>query len=413
MKKIETRRFLAATCGVLALLVAARANAETKAPTSAAIVLPGVLQAEAYDAGGEGAARLHAIPSGGQAVELREGDWLRYTTTVRQSGLYSLLFSVAHGIGSDPLFHLECDGKDVTGVMNAPFTGGLDRWVTLLRPMVSLEAGRHVFTIRQTGGTPFFLDAVSFEPGGPVMPGPAPDPAKWQLVWSDEFDKDGAPDALKWGYDIGGHGWGNKELQYYTDRPENARVEKGRLIIEARKEDFQESHYTSARLVTRGKGDFTYGRVEVSAKLPVGQGNWPAIWLLGSSLPSVGWPACGEIDIMEHLGRNPGWIHASTHSKKYYFKNGNQLTSITYVPAPHEGFHVYAAEWFPDHIDFFADDNKYLTVANEKSGKDSWPFDDPEYLILNVALGGWGGDVVDADLPARMEVDYVRIYKQK
>ena len=124
-------------------------------------------------------------------------------------------------------------------------------------------------------------------------------------------------------------------------------MEKGRLIIEAKKEDFQESHYTSARLVTRGKGDFTYGRVEVSAKLPVGQGNWPAIWLLGSSLPSVGWPACGEIDIMEHLGRNPGWIHASTHSKKYYFKNGNQLTSITYVPEPHEGFHVYAVESVP------------------------------------------------------------------
>ncbi len=279
--------------------------------------------------------------------------------------------------------------------------------------MVSLEAGTSVFTLKQTGGTPFFLDSIAFEPGGPVSRDAALDLAKWQLVWSDEFDKDGAPDPLKWGYDIGGHGWGNKELQYYTDRLANARVEKGRLIIEARKEDFEGNHYTSARLVTRGKHDFTYGRIEVSAKLPVGLGTWPAIWLLGSSLPSVGWPACGEIDIMEHLGRNPGWIHASTHSKKHYFKSGNQLTSITYVPEPDRDFHLYAAEWFPDHIDFFVDQNKYLTVTNDRSGRDAWPFDDPEYLILNVALGGWGGEVVDADLPAHMDVDFVRIYERR
>lgn len=409
----ETRRLVAATCSLLALLLAHGAFAEALRPAKLANTVPAVLQAESHDEAGPSAARLHAIPSGGQAVELREGDWLRYTATVSQTGLYTLVFRVAHDVGSDPLFLLERNGEDITGVMNAPYTGGLTHWVTIERPMVSLQAGTSVFTLRQTGGTPFFLDSIAFEPGGPVSAGPAPDLAKWQLVWSDEFDKDGAPDALKWGYDIGGHGWGNKELQYYTDRLENARVEKGRLTIEARKEDFEANHYTSARLVTRGKHDFTYGRIEVSAKLPVGRGNWPAIWLLGSSLPSVGWPACGEIDIMEHLGRNPGWIHASTHSKKYFFKNGNQLTSITYVPEPHRDFHLYAAEWFPDHIDFFVDQNKYLTVTNERSGRDAWPFDDPEYLILNVALGGWGGDVVDADLPARMDVDFVRIYERR
>ncbi len=406
------KRWLGGMSGLFVLLLAQLALAEAKRPASPH-ALPGILQAEAYDEAGGSALRLHAVPGGGQAVELHEGDWLEFHTSLGTSGLYTLVFTVAHDVGADPLFDLECDGKDVTGIMNAPYTGGLGRFVTVERPMVSLQAGAHVFTLKQTGGTPFYLDAISVAPGGPVVPGPAPDAAKWRLVWSDEFDKDGAPDPAKWSYDIGGHGWGNKELQYYTDRQENARVEKGHLVIEARKEDFQENHYTSARLVTRGKREFTYGRFEVSAKLPAGQGNWPAIWLLGSSLSTGGWPACGEIDIMEHLGRNPGWVHASVHSNKYYFKNGNQLTSLTYVPEPDKAYHLYAVEWFPDHLDFFADNNKYLTVTNDGTGHDAWPFDDPEYLILNVALGGWGGTVVDADLPARMEVDYVRIYQRK
>jgi beta-glucanase (GH16 family) len=422
MATLGTRRLVSGICGLLLALGAHGALAQAPlAPVHDAATprpLPGVLEAAAYDEAGPGTARRPAVspegrPNPGQVVELQLGGWLKYTATVKASGLYTLTFRVAHAIGTDPLFRLECDGKDVTGEMNAPYTGGPGHWVTVSRPLVSLAEGAHVFTLKQTGGTPFFLDTITFTARGPVPPGPPPDLTRWQLVWSDEFDKDGAPDPAKWGYDLGGHGWGNKELQYYTDRRENARVERGRLIIEARKEDFKENHYTSARLVTRGKRDFTYGRVEVSARLPKGAGNWPAIWLLGSDQRSLGWPACGEIDIMEHLGRNPGWVHASVHSSKYYFKNGNQLTSLTYVSEPDQAFHVYAAEWFPDRIDFFVDDNKYLTVANEKSGRDAWPFDEPEYLILNVALGGWGGAVVDSDLPARMEVDYVRVYERK
>jgi len=188
------------------------------------------------------------------------------------------------------------------------------------------------------------------------------------------------------------------------------RVEGGRLIIEARREDFKENHYTSARLVTRGKKPIKYGRLEVSAKLPAGEGTWPAIWLLGDN--GKDWPGCGELDIMEHLGRNPGWIHGSAHSLKYFFKNGNQKTSITYVPHPEAAFHEYAIEWAPDHIDMFVDNNKYLTVTNDGSGWEAWPFGDPEYLILNIALGGWGGKVNDSQLPARMEVKYVRYYEQ-
>jgi len=412
MASLEMRRLLVGLAGLLTLLARPGFPAEANSPAKTRIVLPGVLKAEAYEASSD-TAKLHALPSGERVAELREGDWLRYAAAVSSSGLYTFAFRVAHDIGTDPLFLLECDGKDVTGVMNAPYTGGPARWVSVERPMVSLAAGPHVFTVRQTGGTPFSLAAITVTAGGAVKPGPAPDLARWQLVWSDEFDQDGRPNGAKWSYDIGGHGWGNQELQYYTDRLENARVEKGHLIVEARKEEFQENHYTSARLVTRGKADFTYGRFEVSAKLPTGHGNWPAIWMLGSSVASRPWPACGEIDIMEHLGRNPGWVHGSTHSEKYYFKNGNQLTSLTYVPGLDQDFHRYALEWSPERIDFFVDDNKYLTVANEKTGRDAWPFDEPEFLILNVALGGWGGAVVDADLPARMEVDYVRIYRKK
>jgi beta-glucanase (GH16 family) len=324
--------------------------------------------------------------------------------------MYTLTFRVAHDIGDDPLFIVECDGHDITGIMNAPFTGGMSKWVTLNRPAVQLPAGKHVFTVKQVGGTSFYLDSIDFASGGTVKPGPTLDARKWKLVWSDEFNYTGKPDPEKWAYDIGGDGWGNHELEYYTDRLENARVENGKLIIEARREDFRENHYTSARLVTRGRKDFTYGRIEVSAKLPAGAGTWPAIWMLGEN--GKPWPACGELDIMEHLGRNSGWIHGSAHTLKYFFKNGNQRTSITYVPQPDSAFHKYAIEWYPDHLDMFVDNNKFFTVVNDGSGWEAWPFDHPEYLIMNLALGGWGGTVDESKLPAKMEVEYVRVYQQ-
>lgn len=344
-------------------------------------------------------------------VELASGKAIMFKANVASAGMYTIELRTSHLVGDDPLFIVTCDGRDISGTMNAPYTITRDNWTSLFRPAVNLTAGEHEFTVKHTGGTGFFLQSLKFTPGGVPKPGPKPDASAWELVWSDEFDKDGAPNPDKWAYDIGGHGWGNNELQYYTDRRENSRVENGHLVIEARKEDFDKNHYTSARLLTRGKKDFKYGRFEVSAKLPTGLGTWPAIWLLGSN--GKPWPANGELDIMEHLGRNAGWIHGSGHCQKYYFKNGNQKTSITYVPDAEKAFHEYALEWYPDHIDFFVDNNKYLTVTNEGSGWEAWPFDDPEHMILNVALGGWGGEVTDAHLPARMEVDYVRVYKHK
>jgi|SRR5690348_1193678 len=235
------------------------------------------------------------------------------------------------------------------------------------------------------------------------------------LIWSDEFNYKGLPDTLKWSYNEGGHGWGNNELEYYTkDRPENARVEDGKLIIEARKEAYDTNHYTSARLVTKGKAEWEYGRFEIKAKLPQGVGTWPAIWLLSAIDPLV-WPGNGEIDIMEHVGYDQGVVHATIHCKKYNHTIGTQKGHTLSVPDCSSAFHVYALDWSADSIRAFVDDKQYFSFANDHSGHDAWPFDDKMYLILNLAIGGgWGGakGVDDTIFPQRMEIDYVRVYQK-
>jgi len=190
-------------------------------------------------------------------------------------------------------------------------------------------------------------DSVSVKEEQPALAG-------WTLVWNDEFNTGTIPSPDKWGYDVGGSGWGNNELQYYTQyRKENARVENGSLVIEARKEAFEGKNYTSARLVTRTKGDWLYGRVEVRAKLPKGLGTWPAIWMLPTDWKYGGWPNSGEIDIMEHVGYDPNVIVGSTHSLKYYFKIGTQRNKTIRIPDVFSTFHTYAVEWYADRIDFF------------------------------------------------------------
>lgn len=237
--------------------------------------------------------------------------------------------------------------------------------------------------------------------------------AQMKLIWSDEFNYSGLPDSTKWNYDVGGHGWGNNELQFYTkQRKENARVENGHLIIEARKENWEGKNYTSARLVTKGKGDWQYGKIEVRAKLPKGRGTWPAIWMLGSTT-RLRWPDDGEIDIMEHVGFNQGTIHASVHCKKYYHVIGTQKTDTIRVPDCSEIFFVYAVEWNKDSVKVSVDGKEYFKFTNEHSGYDAWPFDNKMHLLLNIAVGGnWGGQKgVDENIwPQRMEVDWVRVY---
>lgn len=239
---------------------------------------------------------------------------------------------------------------------------------------------------------------------------------EWKLVWSDEFNYRGLPDKTKWGYEEGFVR--NNERQYYTvARLQNARVEDGILIIECRKEPFKPGNhapvdYTAASLITLNKASWQYGRIEVRAKLPEGRGVWPAIWTLGTNMTRVGWPACGEIDIMEYVGKDTNTIYGTMHYavEGKHKSDGGRLKTAR----PYADFHTYAIEWYPDRVDFFFDTTKYHTVLVDKAGKGADnPFRNPHYLLLNFALGGsWGGPIDDAVLPQKYMIDYVRVYQQ-
>lgn len=241
-----------------------------------------------------------------------------------------------------------------------------------------------------------------------------------QLVWADEFSVSGLPDSAKWSYDNGrgcpvNCGWGNNELQYYTQqRKENARVENGRLIIEAHKEPWADAKYTSARLVSRNKGDWKYGRFEIRAKLPQGIGIWPAIWMLPTNSTYGGWPKSGEIDVMEYVGYVPDSVYGTVHTAAYNGMIGTQKVGSLAVKNLSTDFHTYSIEWTADHIIFFIDGTKYNEYRNDAKGASTWPFDQPFHLLLNIAVGGnWGGKkgVRDEIFPQRMEIDFVRVYQ--
>jgi beta-glucanase (GH16 family) len=254
------------------------------------------------------------------------------------------------------------------------------------------------------------------EAGAPATPAPTPTPpsGEWTLVWAEEFDTPGSPDPSRWTYDLGYVA--NDEAQYYTSRSENVRVEDGTLVIEARREPWQGYDYTSGRIKTQGLEEFVYGRVEIRAKLPTGRGTWPALWMLGASISQVGWPRCGEIDIMENVGFDPLTIHATVHTQANHVTGSPESGTIEASPPPWEDFHVYSMEWYPDRIDVFLDGEKYFTFENDGAGTDAWPFDQPEFIILNLAIGGnWGGqEGIDESLfPHFLYVDYVRVYQQQ
>jgi beta-glucanase (GH16 family) len=240
--------------------------------------------------------------------------------------------------------------------------------------------------------------------------------AGWKLVWSDEFEKAGLPDPQKWTYEVGFIR--NNELQYYTvGDQKNARVENGNLVIECRKDPKAGNPITSASMITLGKADWLYGRVEVRAKVPAGLGSWPAIWMMGTDRPKVGWPKCGEIDIMEFVGHNPDKIHATVHFPanepgKLNASRGSNITTLN----PWSDFHVYAVEWSRDRLDFYYDEKMYFSVKNDGSETAGFRFDKPCYLLINLAFGGtWGAQkgVDESVLPLKYLVDYVRIYQRK
>ena len=226
------------------------------------------------------------------------------------------------------------------------------------------------------------------------------------LIWSEEFDVAGAPNPAKWGYDLGAGGWGNNEVQNYTNRADNAVVSNGTLKITAKAETYNGSAYTSARLLSKDKFSFKYGKVEVRAKLPTGVGTWPAIWMLGNNISTVGWPACGEIDIMEHLGRDLNKIFATLHHPGHSGANGDGSTVV--IPTATTEFHKYSLEWTAAIIKISVDDVPFYSFTNNPG----LPFNQNFFIILNIAMGGnFGGPVDPAFTSATMEIDYVRVYQ--
>ena len=238
-----------------------------------------------------------------------------------------------------------------------------------------------------------------------------------KLIWSDEFSENGLPDSSKWDYDMGDSGWGNNELQYYSNADlKNARIENGILTIEAKIDPAHPKGYSSARIVTRGKATWQYGYFEIKAKLPEGVGTWPAIGMLAEENRHGGWPKNGEIDIMEHVGFDPGKVHGTVHTEAFNHSIGTQKGGFKMVENFQSEFHIYAIDWTEDKIDFFIDGEKYFSFSNSGGDYKEWPFNQPFHLILNIAVGGnWGGQKgVDEKIwPQKMEIDYVRVYDQK
>ena len=243
----------------------------------------------------------------------------------------------------------------------------------------------------------------------------------WNLIWQDEFN-DSSLDLSKWSHEIGGHGFGNNELEYYTNDSANSFVQDSMLHIRAK---FEPSgigdannlrYFSSARLRTAGKGDWKYGRIDVRAKLALGQGIWPAIWMLPTDWIYGGWPGSGEIDIMEHVGHDEGRVHVSVHTESYNHKIGTQRTKTIMLSDVKDSFHIYSIEWYEDRIDFFIDDTKYFTFANDNNNDyKTWPFNQRFHLLINVAVGGdWPGAPDNTTVfPQEMNIDYVRVYIPK
>ena len=247
----------------------------------------------------------------------------------------------------------------------------------------------------------------------------------WELLWSDEFN-DEELDLTKWNKLNWKPGWVNNELQAYTDRDTNIFLENGHLVLQGNIEpgysgtDYVGNNYvadyTSGRVNTDDKFSTTYGRFDIKAKLPAGKGSWPAIWMLGESISSIGWPQCGEIDIMEHVGYDLGLVHGSIHTQDYNHMYGTQKSGSKYVDDVTDAFHVYSLEWSPFYLRYLIDNEPFFFVYNDSNGDfGKWPFNDPHYLILNLAIGGdWGGvqGVSASAFPMKMYIDYVRVYKK-
>ncbi len=349
-----------------------------------------------------------------------EEGWISFDHEINEPGRYSVQI-VAEGEGSVWLedYVGNKDGRTYNITGNMSISGSEEMLVT--KEGSPLNKGVHPFRLHVKGSgvevDKLLLTKMIDHEVTPVSMEQSVEGSEWQLVWSDEFDGEGAPDKEKWTYDVGNWGWGNNEPQYYTnDRRENARLEDGNLIIEARRDDMGEA-WTSARLTTRGKTSFLYGKIEFRAKAPASDGTWAAGWLLGDAyVDELSWPYCGEIDVLECVGSEiddetgDGINHASCHTRKYYFKEGTSITAVTDVKDMDDTYHTYSIEWNPEGIKAFVDDVHYYTY-DKTADKLEWPFDEPQNIILNLAMGGGMGGAIDpSTTSAKFIIDYVRVY---
>jgi beta-glucanase (GH16 family) len=377
----------------------------------------------------------------GEAVKVTENNtsylkinapgWLEYKIKVPEAGRYKIRLFGYRSDSANVACWIEdhVDNKDgrtynITGNMMLKKAGPAGLPNIVEKDGSPLDTGMHMIRRHYDTGA-VTIDKICFDlirkhQVTPIVFTQKTDGKTWKLVWSDEFNGTGLPDSTKWTYDIGNWGWGNNELQYYTTRRmENARQENGNLIIEARKDDGV-FPWSSARLTTRGKESFVYGKIEFRAKVPVDRGTWAAGWLLGDAYKDeFSWPYCGEIDVLENVGyeidqkSGNGKTHASVHCGAYYFKLGNQPTAIEDVKNMNGEYHLYSIEWLKEGISIFIDGKKYFDY-HDTSNKLTWPFDKPQNIILNLAMGGgWGGAKgMDPDMKSeKFIIDYVRVYE--
>jgi beta-glucanase (GH16 family) len=364
-------------------------------------------------------------------VKTSKGGWLEYKLKVTETGRYKIRLYGTTSDSSDVACWIEdyVDNKDgrtynISGnmMLKKATVNGIENVVE--KDGSPIDSGLHMIRLHYDTGAVSFnkicFDLLRKHKSSPLVLTQKTVGKDWKLVWSDEFEGTGQPDTTKWTFDIGNWGWGNNELEYYTvNRLENARQEDGNLIIEARKDDGVYP-WSSARLTTRGKESFLYGKIEFRAKVPSGRGTWAAGWLLGDNYrDEMSWPYCGEIDVLENVGyemdpkTGDGKTHASIHCGAYYFKLNNQPTSIIDVKNMNNEYHIYSMEWLPGGISIFIDGKKYFDY-NDTSNDLTWPFNKPQNLIINLAIGGgWGGAKgIDPEMKsAKFILDYVRVYE--
>ena len=415
--------------GMLILLVWACKPADTTSDKKieTASTTEFLVQAEDFYESSEGV----SLSSDGQTItSLPDAvDWAAYEVEISQTGRYQIEVQAVSTEGGEASFWLEdyIDNKDgrtynITGSLRLLSEGNQ----TVSVDGSPLSAGKHKIKLHKKGAG-VEVDAIQFKllrahQETPEVLTQNMEGEEWKLAWSDEFEGSGLPDTTKWTYDIGDWGWGNNELQYYTvAKSKNARQEDGNLIIESHKNDNGHA-WSLARLTTRGKVAFKYGKIEFRAKVPPQRGNWAAGWTLGDTYrDEKSWPYCGEIDIMESVGyelndeTGEGKAHASVHCGAYYFKLGNQHTAQLPLENMVDEFHTYGVIWTPQKITAYVDDNPYLEYGDTKDSL-TWPFDIPQNIILNLAMGGgWGGaQGMDENMTSqKLVIDYVRVYERQ